>query len=239
LPIGAVAAPDLLHTSHADVSSFEPEENVTTDPVQFVSKFMPELFNAGIAEMRAAADKGDAAAQARHADLLATQGAMRVVLEGKVSADLYLLVQGGVMRVSNEAKGLDVLVALALPFEALEIALEELEGDITSAVPKLKKRIARLRAATAMAAFGRLKAEPLLFHLIIKDTPDFEQILIKVAIGSGTPPLKPTFTVILDYETFQEVREGKVKPQAMMGKLQISGDFSRAMAFGMELMQKR
>ncbi len=212
---------------------------MTTDPVQFVSKFMPEVFNAGIAEMRAAADKGDAEAKKRHADLLAIKAAVRIVLEGNVSADLYLVISDGVMTVSDKASGSDVVLALALPFEALEVGLEELEDDIKAAAPKLKKRIARLRASQAMAAFNRLKAEPLLFHQILKDTPDFEQILIKIAIGSGTPPTKPTFTVTVDYETFEEIRSGKVKPQAIMGKLQMSGDFSRAMALGMELMQGR
>lgn len=212
---------------------------MTTDPIQFVSKFVPELFNAGIADMRAAADKGDAEAKKRHADLVAAPAALRIVLEGKGGADLYLVIQDGKMSVSDKAPSVDVIMALALPFEALEVGLEELEDDIKAAVPKLKKRIARMRSAEAKVAFDRLKAEPLLFHQILKDTPDFDQILIKIAVGSGTPPAKPTFTVTVDYETFEDIRAGKVKPQAIMGKLQMSGDFSRAMALGMELMQRR
>jgi len=212
---------------------------VTTDPIEFVSKFVPELFNAAIADMKAAADGGDADAKKRHADLLANQSATRVVLEGKGGADLYLVIKDGAMQVSKQAPACDVMMAMALPFEALEVGLEELADDIEAAVPKVKKRIARMRPAEAQKMFERVKAEPLLFHQILKDTPDFDEILIKIAVGSGTPPAKPTFTVTVDYDTFEEIRAGKVKPQAMMSKLQLSGDVSKAMALGMEMMQQR
>ncbi len=213
---------------------------MTTDPVEFVSKFIPEVFNAGAADLRAAADKGDADAKKRHADLLAHPAALRVVIEGKGGTDVHLVIKDGTMTVSPKAPaGIDVVMALALPFDALEVGLEELADDIKAAVPKIKKRIARMRPAETNAMFTRVKSEPLLFHQILKDTPDFEQILIKIAVGSGTPPEKPTFTVSVDYSTFEDIRSGKVKPQAIMGKLQMSGDFSRAMALGMELMQRR
>ena len=143
------------------------------------------------------------------------------------------------MEVSKTAPATPVMMAIALPMEALEVGLEELADDIEKAVPKIKKRIRGLRALEAMAMFDRVKSEPLLFHQVLKDTPDFEEILIKIAIGAGTPPTKPTFTVTVDYDTFEELRAGKVKPQAMMSKLQLSGDVSRAMALGMELMQQR
>jgi len=212
---------------------------VTTDPVEFVSKFMPEVFNAGVADLRAAAEKGDADAKKRHADLLANPAAFRVVIEGKGGADLYLVIQDGKMTSNTKAPGFDLMLALALPFDAFEVGLEELQDDIKAALPKIKKRIARMRPSEAAAITKRLQAEPLLFHQILKDTPDFEQILIKIAVGAGTPPVKPTFTVTVDYKTFEDIRTGKLKPQAIMGKLQMSGDFSRAMALGMEMMQRR
>ncbi len=212
---------------------------MTTDPVEFVSKFIPEVFNAGVADLRAAAEKGDADAKKRHTELLAHPAAFRVVIEGKGGADLYLVIQDGKMTSSSKAPGFDLMLALALPFDALEVGLEELQDDIKAAVPKIKKRIARMRPSEAAAITKRLQAEPLLFHQILKDTPDFEQILIKIAVGAGTPPVKPTFTVTVDYKTFEDIRTGKLKPQAIMGKLQMSGDFSRAMALGMEMMQRR
>ncbi len=212
---------------------------MTKHPIEFVSEFLPEVFNAAIAEMRVAADGGDPEANKRHGDLKVSAWALRVVLEGEGGADLYLVVKDAAMHVTTTTPAVDVVVALAVPFEALEVALDELGGDIEAALPRVKKRITRLRAAEAMGLFQRLKAEPLHFHHVFKDTPDFDQVLVKIALGSGTPPAKPTFTVTLDYDTLVDMRAGRVKPQAVMGRLQLTGDVSRAMALGMELMQSR
>lgn len=212
---------------------------MTQDPIEFVSKLVPELFNAAMADLKALADQGDADAKQRHGDLLKHQGALRIVLEGDDGADLYLVVKDGSMQVSEKTPATEIMMALAAPFEALELGLEELADDIKAALPKLRKRLTRLRPAEAMALFQRVKAEPLHFHQVLKDTPDFDEVRIKIAVGSGTPPQKPTFTITVDYDTFEELRAGKVKPQAMMSKLQMSGDFSRAMQLGMELMQQR
>jgi len=212
---------------------------VTQDPIEFVSKFVPELFNSAMVELKALADQGDADAKQRYADLLKHSGALRIVLEGDDGADLYLVIKDGSMHVTDKSPGMDVMMALAAPLEALALGLEELADDIRTVVPKLKKRLTRLRPAEAMSMFQRVKAEPLHFHHVLKDTPDFDEVRIKIAVGSGTPPQKPTFTVTVDYDTFEELRAGKVKPQAMMSKLQMSGDFSRAMQLGMEMMQQR
>jgi hypothetical protein len=67
---------------------------VTNDPIEFISQAVPGLFNAGAAEMKAAAEAGDADAKKRHEDLLRTTRAVRVVLEGKGGADVYLLIKG-------------------------------------------------------------------------------------------------------------------------------------------------
>jgi len=45
--------------------------------------------------------------------------------------------------------------------------------------------------------------------------------------------------VSVDYETFEKIRTGKVKPQAIMSSLQITGDSARVMQIAMELMQQR
>jgi hypothetical protein len=73
----------------------------------------------------------------------------------------------------------------------------------------------------------------------MKDTPDFEEVRVKIALGDKEPPEKPTFTVTLDYDVFEQLRERKLKPQALVSKLQLSGDSSRAMQLIMQAAQRR
>jgi hypothetical protein len=188
--------------------------------------------------MREAGAKGDANAKRRHDELLANELAVRVVLEGVGGADLYLTVTGGELKALKQKPSAPVLAALALPNEAVQLGLEELADDVAKVLPKLKKGVTRLSASKAKAVLEQLGKENLRFHHVLKDTPDFDEVRIKIAIGSGEPPEKPTFTVALDYDTFEDIRAKKIKPQAIMSKLQITGDAARAMQLGMELVQK-
>ncbi len=212
---------------------------MTTDPVDFISNVIPEIWNAAEEAMRTLAGSGDAEAKQRHADLVQNEGALRVVLEGKGGSELFLAVVKGRMQASKSAPSVPVLVALAVPYEAIELGLEELESEIDAALPKAKRRLARMRPGKAKVLLDKLTSENLRFHQVIKDTPDFDEVRIKITIGGSEPPQQPTFTVTIDYDVFEELRSGKLKPQAMMSKLQLSGDASRAMQLGMELMQGR
>ncbi len=211
---------------------------MTTDPSEFLSKVIPDVFNAAVGDMRDAESKGDADAKRRHDELLANETAVRVVLEGGAGVDLYLTVKNGELKALKQKPSGQVAAALALPLEAVELGLEELADDVERALPKLRKGFSRMSANKTKAVLDQLAKENLRFHLVLKDTPDFDEVRIKLAIGSGEPPEKPLFTVALDYDTFQDIRAKKVKPQAIMSKLQITGDSARAMQLGMELMQK-
>jgi hypothetical protein len=213
-------------------------KHVTNDPIEFITEAIPGLFNAGAAEMKAAADAGDADAKRRHTDLLGTTRAVRVVLEGKGGADVFLLIKGGEMRGSKAAPSEAVSLCIAVAKEALEVGLEEMGDDLDKGFAKGPKRIARLSPSRTHAFFEKLTAEKLRLHYVLKDTPDFDEVRIKIGFGSPDVAEKPLFTVTLDYDTLEELRERKIRPQAIMGRLQITGDAARAMQLGMELMQR-
>jgi len=211
---------------------------VTNDPIEFVSEAIPGLFNAGAKEMKAAADQGDADAKRRVAELQETTRAVRVSLEGKGGGDVYLLIKGGEMTASKSAPSEAVTLSIAAPAEALEIALDEMGDEIEKGFEKGPRRLARLSAKRVSGFLDKLVAEKLKLHHVIKDTPDFDEVRVKIGFGSAEVVEKPLFTVAIDYDTLEEVRERKLKPQALMGRLQITGDAARAMQLGMELMQK-
>ena len=208
-------------------------------PVELLSKKIPEIVNAAFAEMKANGDAGDADAKQRYADLPSYTGAAHIVLEGKGGADLYLVSEGTSFRADAKPPTVPVLIAIAVSNEAFELGLEELEDDVEAALGRLRKRLVRLAPKRLHALLTKIADEKLSFHLVIKDTPDFDEVRIKIATGSATPPEKPTFTVSIDYDTLEALRERKIKPQAIMSKLQMSGDSSRAMQFAMNLMQRR
>jgi hypothetical protein len=211
---------------------------VTNDPIEFVSEAVPQLFNAGVAEMKAAADQGDADAKRRVSELVATTRAVRVALEGKGGGDVYLLVKDGSMQASKAPPSEAVTLTIAVAAEALEIGLEEMASDLEKGFSKAPRRLARLSANRVTAFLDKLSAEKLGFHYVLTDTPDFDEVRVKVGFGSPELAEKPLFTVKLDYDTVEELRERKLRPQALMGRLQITGDAARAMQLGMELMRR-
>ena len=211
---------------------------MTNDPIEFVSEAVPGLFNAGVKEMKAAADGGDADAKRRLAELQGTTRAVRVALEGKGGSDVYLLIKGGEMKSSKTAPSEAVTLTIAAPAEALEIALDEMGDEIEKGFSKAPRRLARLSANRVHGFIDKLAAEKLRVHYVVKDTPDFDEVRVKIGFGGPELAEKPLFTVAVDYDTLEEVRERKLKPQALMGRLQITGDAARAMQLGMELMQR-
>jgi hypothetical protein len=213
---------------------------VTSDPIELFKKTLPELFNTAYAEMRSQAEAGDAAAKQRRDELLAAPPlAVRIVLEGKSKRDIFIVFENGEVKAQDSAPKVPASFAFGLDQEALEIALEELESDIERGIGKLKKRLPTVSPARARAGIDRVAAEKLLFHVNIKDTPDFEQVQVKIALGGSEPPERPTFSVGLDYEVFEQVRARTLKPQGLLSKLQLSGDSSRAMQLLMGVLQRR
>jgi putative sterol carrier protein len=213
---------------------------VTVNLVEILSKQVPELVNAATAEMKANADKGDAELAQRYADLQTHTGAIHVVLEGKGGADLYLVSDKGSFRADKSApSGMPIWLSVGVKVEEANIALEELEEEIEKGLSFLRKRLTRQNPKKLRGVLEKLSQEQLKFHLVIEETPDFDEIRIKIALGGSEPPEKPNFTVSIDYDSLAQLRERKLKPQALLGKLKLSGDSSRFMTMLMELAQQR
>ena len=210
-----------------------------TTPNDILTKKLPEIVNAAVAEMKSLGDQGDAEAKQRHADLASAPGAARVVFEGKGGTDVYLVSEAAQVRVEKQKPSVPVLFAVAVAAEAVEVGLEELGSEVEQALAFARRRLVRLSPKKTRAALDRLASEQLSFHLVIKDTPDFEEVRVKIATGSAEPPATPKFTVTVDWNTLEQVRAKKLKPQALLSKLQMSGDSARFMQLGMEMMQRR
>jgi hypothetical protein len=152
---------------------------------------------------------------------------------------VYLVSESAELRIEKQKPSVPVLFAVAVAAEAVEVGLEELGSEVEQALAFARRRLVRLSPKKTRAALDRLASEQLSFHLVIKDTPDFEEVRVKIATGSAEPPATPKFTVTVDWNTLEQVRAKKLKPQALLSKLQMSGDSARFMQLGMELMQRR
>ena len=105
---------------------------MNTDPVAFFREDFPALFNEGVSQIKARADEGDEKATARHADIAAAHGAVRVLLEGEGGGELFLSVTGGAMTALDAAPDdLPLRMGFAGPADAAKAALEEVEDAET------------------------------------------------------------------------------------------------------------
>jgi hypothetical protein len=161
------------------------------------------------------------------------------VLEGKAKRDIQIVFEKGALTASEGAPRIPASFAFAVGYEEFEIALEELGPGIERGLARLRKRLVEASPKRARAGIDRLAGEKLLFHYVVKDTPDFEEVRVKVALGGGEPPEKPAFTVAVDYDVIEQLRAKKLKPQALLSKLQVTGDASRLLQLAMEALQKR
>lgn len=208
-------------------------------PIELITKTIPALLNDARAESEKLAAQGDAAAKQRLDELEAAAPlVVRVVLEGKGGKDFYVVFENGRLTTQDSAPATKASFAVATPLEALEIALDEMGEALEKGLAKLKTRLPHVSPARLRSTIDAAAKENLRFHYVVKDTPDFEEVRTKVALGDGTPPEKPGFTVTLDYDTIEALRERRLKPQALLGRLQLSGDSARAMQLMMELAQK-
>ena len=214
---------------------------MTSDPIEFLKETVPAVLNEPLAGVKAAADKGDAEAKKKIDEAQASAPlAVRVVLEGKNKKDLYVVWDKGKLQTVEGSTSAPVLFAIAVSAEAFEVALEDLEEDLEKGLTKLRKRIPGLQPARARAGIERAAQEKLNFHYVVKDTPDFDEVRVKIAVGSKEPPEKPGFTVTLDYEVFEQLRARTLKPQALLSKIQLTGpESARAMQLMMQLAQRR
>lgn len=199
-----------------------------TDPMSFARETLPDLFAKGVAALR---EDGPEDALA---DVVGSRGAVRFVVEG--DGEVWLSVEDGEMA-AHDAKpeGLPARMAFAFSGDDARAALEMLADS-----GRLEEREAHIRLARSASARAEkmLEGQKLEFHVIIRDVPDRDgDVTIKVCIGGDAPPDKPQFSAAISYDDIEDLREGDITPQQVIGRLRLTGDASRAMALGMMLMQ--
>jgi hypothetical protein len=203
-------------------------------PAEFFQTTFVELFNRGVALLEARAAAGGPKETAALEDVRGARGATWLSFEG--GGEVWLALEGGAMRaVSGRPDDMPLRLGVAMPNEAAELWMEELRSRAA-----LDSEQAALR--TARGASKRfeevVEGRPLEFHLVVKDTPDFEQVVIRIGVHA-MPPEQPKFTATVRWDDLEAMRDaGQSLQQLMMaGKLKLGGDYSRAMQVAMELMQ--
>jgi hypothetical protein len=204
---------------------------MNTEPIQFLKHELPTHFARGIEALRNASTPN---AKAHLEDVLSARAALRIMLSG--AGEAWLRVENGTMT-SHDSKPEGVPVRATIEFGA-DVAREALALLVDSGRmddPSAPKHFARLFSARAERL---LEGQKLEFHVLLRDVPEHDDdIVIKVGIGTDTPPAKPQFTAAISYDDIEDLRDGELNPQQLIGRLRLNGDASRAMALGMMLMQ--
>jgi hypothetical protein len=81
--------------------------------------------------------------------------------------------------------------------------------------------------------------QPIELHLLIQETPDFDEVCVRIGLGASQPPEEPRFTATVRWDDLAAARESGqgVSQLFMQGRLRLAGDYSRALQVGMQLMQ--
>jgi hypothetical protein len=208
-----------------------------TDPVQLFRGTYVELFNRGVALLEARAASGGDREKAALDDVKNARGASWLRFEG--AGEVWLTLESGVLAaVDARPASLPTRLVVAMDADVAKAGIEELTG-----VADLDSDEAALRAArsASKAVEDALGGKPLDFHLILRDTPDFDEVIVRIALGADDLPERPTFTATVRWDDVEAVRgSGQSLQQLMMGgKLKLAGDYSRAMQVAMQLMQQR
>ena len=203
----------------------------------FFSEQFPELFRRGVASLEARASGGSEGAKRRLDDIRGARGVAWIALDG--DGDVFLKVQDGTIeRVDAKPADLPMRVAVGVSAEAADAFIEEAERVADLSSDAAAHAAARTASAQVEQAIG---SDPLELHLIVKDTPDFEEVVVRIGLSAAAPPETPKFTATVAWEDLEAVRTGKLLPQQlfMSGKLRLGGDYSRALSVAMQLMQQR
>lgn len=201
-----------------------------TDPLAFLEREIPAQFARGIEALRAATSPE---AKAQLDDVLGARGALRIVVEGE--GEVWLEVVRGVLTTSrSRPEGLPARAVIAFAAQAAREALSLLAQSGRMDDPDAPRRFARLFSARAEKI---LENERIEFHVVITDVPDLDEVVIKVGIGTDQVPATPQFTATISYDDLEDMREGAITPNQVIGRMRLKGDASRAMALGMKLLQ--
>lgn len=204
---------------------------MTDTATDFFTNVVPGHFAKGVEALRAKTGPG---AKEGLDDVLASKGAVRLVIEGE--GDTWLIVEDGTMRAQKDRPdGYTVRMAFGFTAVAAKAAVALLQESGRMDEPEAPARFARSASARAEKLLAGQKIE---FHVIVKDVPDDqEDVVVKIGLGTDTPPEKPQFTAAISFDDLEDMREGDITPQQVLGRLRLTGDASRAMALGMMLMQ--
>jgi hypothetical protein len=204
---------------------------MNTEPLAFFANDLPAHFQKGVEALRADTGPG---ARAELDDVLGSRGAVRIVVEG--AGERWLRVEGGAMSaVEGKPEDLPARMVFSFTAAAATEALRLIEETGRMDEPEAPRRFARIASARAEKLLAGHKIE---FHVIVTDLPDeHADVLVKVGIGTETPPEKPQFTARISFDDIEELRDGEITPQQILGRLRLTGDASKAMALGMMLMQ--
>lgn len=207
------------------------------EPLDFLRTTLPELFNRGVSLLSAEAAAGDARAKARLDDIRGASGTVHVVLEGE--GEVFLVVHAGSMTPQDTAPASPpVRMSYGVPSEAARAALGELERSGALSHEKAAVRVASVASARAEKLLAQEKHA---FHVVLEETPDLDDVTIKVGIGHPVPPETPGFTAKVKWDDIEATRARKISPMQLLmgGKVRLVGDASRLMTVVMTLMQGR
>jgi putative sterol carrier protein len=200
------------------------------EPLAFLDHDLPPQFKKGLATLEASSAP---TAKDELADVKEAVGAVRVIVEGEGGGERWVAVSGGEMTVSEAKPELPVRGVFAFSSEAAKGALQLLEESGRLDDPKAAMGLSRVASKRAEKILANQKIE---FHVIVIDLPDgMDDVTVRCGIGVGEPPAKPQFTATISYDDIEDMREGDLTPQQVIGRLKLTGDASRAMALGMTL----
>lgn len=200
------------------------------EPLAFLDNDLPAQFAKGLASLEASSA---ANAKDELEDVRQAVGVVRVIIEGDGGGERWVAVQNGTMTVTEAKPELAVRGVFAFSAEAAKGALDLLAESGRLDDPKAAMGLSRVASKRAEKILTNQKIE---FHVIVTDLPDgMDDVTVRCGIGVAEPPAKPQFTAAIGYDDLEDMREGDLTPQQVIGRLKLTGDASRAMALGMTL----
>lgn len=200
------------------------------EPLAFLENDLPGQFRKGLEKLKASSAPG---AKEELDDVLGAVGSVRVIVEGE--GERWVSVSGGEMAVSETRPDVPARGVFSFTGKAARGALELLEESGRLDDPKAAMGLSRVASKRAEKILANQKIE---FHVIVIDLPDdAEDVTVRCGIGVSEPPAKPQFTATISFDDLEDMREGDLTPQQVIGRLKLTGDASRAMALGMTLFQ--
>jgi hypothetical protein len=208
---------------------------MTEDPLAFIHHELPALFEQGVQRLRERAETGERRAGEQLADIESADGTAYIEVEG--DGGCWLVVREGRMRAVDEAPAdPPVRLAIAVPPDVVRAAVRELHR----AGAGMREQAA---VGTALSVSRRaqdlVEGQVLQCHLTVSRVPDHGDVVLRVALGAGTPPRTPGFTATVRYEDLEDVREGDLGPQQLLttGRVRFGGNYAPALQLGMQLAQ--